>query len=194
LLASFDIYIEFMQICLELKRATNSLRSGDDYTLSSIETKFQFKLQSLIAIGTSLVAWGRRARVLICAYLSALMYLKAVSRLKIGGGEVSFVQNLLGLGYSGVETPFKSYARVLLRELLRNDSWNENNMVSCLAPLIRLGPSMKAQSWLEATERLQHMYKEISGHPIESFFQAQTDPRQVEIDASIAMFSFLNLR
>jgi hypothetical protein len=183
-----------MQICLELKRATTSLRSGDDDTLSSIETKFQFKLQSLIAIGTSLVAWGRRARVLICAYLSALMYLKVISRLKNGGGEVSFVQNLLGLGYSGAETPFKSYARVLLRELLRSDSWNENNMVSCLAPLMRLGPSMNGQSWLEATERLQHMYEEISGHSIESFFKAQTDPREVEIDACMAMFSFLNLR
>jgi hypothetical protein len=192
--ASFDVYIEFMQICLELKRATNSLRSGDADTLSSIETKFQFKLQSLIAIGTSLVAWGRRARVLICAYLSALTYLKAISRLKIGGGELSFVQNLLGLGYSGVETPFKSYARVLLRELLRSDSWNENHMVSCLAPLMRLGPSMNAQSWLEATERLQHMYEEISGHPIESFLKAQTDPREIEIDACMALFSFLNLR
>jgi hypothetical protein len=193
-LASFDIYIEFMQICLELKRATTSLRSGDPDTLSSIETKFQFKLQSLVDIGTSLVAWGRRARVLICAYLSALMYLKAISRLKIRGGEVSFVQNLLGLGYSGVETPFKSYARVLLRELLQSDSWNENHMVSCLAPLMRLGPSMNAQSWLEAAERLQRMYEEISGYPIESFFKAQTDPLQVEIDACMALFSFLSLR
>jgi hypothetical protein len=46
----FDIYIEFMQICLELQRTTNFIRSRDDDTFSSIETKFLSKLQSLTAI------------------------------------------------------------------------------------------------------------------------------------------------
>jgi hypothetical protein len=75
------------------------------------------------------------------------------------------VQNLLRLGYYRLEMPFKTYARVLLRELLRSDSWNENNMVSCLATLMRIGPPINSQAWLDATERLQHMYEEISGKP-----------------------------
>lgn len=195
-LAHFDIYADIIRICVEMRIAIAALLSGELLAFYNISLQFTSQLESIVVIGTSELAWGRRCEVLKCATMAALLYLKAVSLpgcVDWGGGPL---RDFLGEALRGVKVDAEELERwvySLMVELMPAGSRDggEEGELHALTPILRVGASMNGPQWVALRKRLEVLYKTAYSKP---FGAPGLDERDADVQSVTALYEHVSFR